>query len=327
VTTSSHRAQVAAVLRDVRVVDESTVALRGRPYPCSELLGRSASEHQRLDDAPVTALANLIYSELYTRRRPMAATRGSPTFVDELSATNRSTKGWDAGWKVMAVQGETFTVEKGGLRVYARGHELSAASPSPGEPVQVRLGKEQTALCPGFYLALGDTLEDEGPSAETTVRLYFNLEPRGGVAFVESVTSLLNAACIPFRAKVASSPGAFGRADAGVLYLGRQRYLEALPVLAALHKQLRAHLRRATPLFTKVVAAGTAVAEDPGNGLSFGQHRCRALAVAVYRAHTTRSPNWTQRMLLARTTLEEHGVDAARPYLKLGNDDVYDAWS
>lgn len=39
------------------------------------------------------------------------------------------------------------------------------------------------------------------------------------------------------------------------------------------------------PLFTKPLAPGLGLAEDPGDRLSFGQSRCRIAAEGLVRAH------------------------------------------
>jgi hypothetical protein len=44
-------------------------------------------------------------------------------------------------------------------------------------------------------------------------------------------------------------------------------------------------MRPGTPVFTKFLAPGLGLAEDPGQGDSFGQHRCRLLADAMILAY------------------------------------------
>jgi type III HopA1-like effector protein len=51
-------------------------------------------------------------------------------------------------------------------------------------------------------------------------------------------------------------------------------------------RELQTGLRREVPLFTKPVAAGLGMAEDPANGMSFGQHRCHLIALAAWISFT-----------------------------------------
>ena len=48
---------------------------------------------------------------------------------------------------------------------------------------------------------------------------------------------------------------------------------------------ISAELRNHVPMLTRRLAAGSAVAEDPGGGESFGTHRCALLAEGILRAH------------------------------------------
>jgi hypothetical protein len=65
---------------------------------------------------------------------------------------------------------------------------------------------------------------------------------------------------------------------------------------------------------TRQLADGVALADDPANGLSFGQSRCRAVAAGIARAvdeGVTDVPGATAVVLGA---LPAHGVSRDRPY-------------
>jgi hypothetical protein len=53
------------------------------------------------------------------------------------------------------------------------------------------------------------------------------------------------------------------------------------PRLRAAHRNVSAALRPDVPPLTKELARGLSLAEDPGDGLSFGESRCAALARAL----------------------------------------------
>ena len=326
-TVSVHHAQIARVLRAVGIVDDATVTLSGRPLAVDALRAGAGGPAQ---PPLVKALTQLIYTELYLRRHPARPGLSDRGLLAALCDANRTVVGWDAGWELVAIQGDTHVVMKDGVRVHATTDDLASASGTPravGERVHLRIGKDRRAYSPGYYYVHGDALEDGDAWPTQLVRVYFHLELAGATPFVDAVTTVLNDAAIPFRAKVASSAMGFCRADAGVLYLGQARYLKNLAALAAVAARLRPHLRPETPLFTKRVAAGIAVAEDPGNGESFGEHRSRALATALAQAHAASTTSRDERLALALTELRANGIDAARPYLNAGNPDPYDAWS
>jgi len=79
-------------------------------------------------------------------------------------------------------------------------------------------------------------------------------------------------------AKLLSGDHLAGRRDTAVFYAP----IEGEAWLAALFESISPHLcNDPPPPFTAPVRPGLARAEDPGGGLSFGQHRCRLLAAAA----------------------------------------------
>src|SRR5213079_2933834 len=104
---------------------------------------------------------------------------------------------------------------------------------------------------------------------------FWHLLPGSAVAYIANATSTLNALGIPFRTKVLSDPGAYVRADAGVLYVEHRYCAPAAEAVASIHGALESRLRPDPPMFTRRLAPGLGLAEDPQNGMSFGQSRCR----------------------------------------------------
>ncbi|HUJ60088.1 MAG TPA: T3SS effector HopA1 family protein [Kofleriaceae bacterium] len=318
---------VRRVVRALQIVDDDTLAIGARRHRCADLVAMLGP--MLGDDPPlVRALAHAIYSQLYARLRPATGyPRSERALLGELSAANTSTVGWDPGWTVTGFDPDPprLVVRKDDLSVYAMPGEVAAEAPAVGDVVHLRLGKERLFVSPGFYFALGDARGDRTRDRET-VRIYLNVRAEGAAAFVGATTTALNAAGVPFRAKIVSNPNGFVRADAAVIYLARADYAGAAPALRAIRARLRGQLVAATPLFAKRVAPGIAVAEDPASSLSFGQHRSRAIALALVEA---RSRALAPRAVLALVgqTLAAQRIDPERPHLALGNPDRYDAWN
>ncbi len=301
---------LARALRAVRVVDGTTSVIGGRPFPHRDVAG----------------LAHLVYSELYVRPRRAPSAPAEQGFVAALSEANRSATGWEADWTLVAHERGRLVAERGGLRVYCNPGEVVGAD-RVGAKVHVRVGKENRAISPGYYFFFGETLDTRDPAVPHTVRVYFNLDALAATAFVDGVTSSFNRARLPFVAKVAASPSGFCRADAAVIYLDPETYLLAKPLLRSLRASLGRRVHSLTPLFTKPVAPGVGLAEEPGTGDSFGEHRSRAVAVAVTRAFAENVRAQDARLELALGVFRESGIDPERPHLSLGHRDVYEAWS
>src|SRR5262249_4386404 len=135
----------------------------------------------------------------------------------------------------------------------------------------------------GFYMALGERDLGDGPD-RAVVRLYWHLKAEAAPGFVAKASTALNAAGIPFRLKVVNDPNRYTRCDAGVLYVARGDYEKLRPIAQRLYGDIVAGLRQATPAFTKTLAPGLGLAEDPGSGASFGMSRCHIVAEALVRA-------------------------------------------
>jgi hypothetical protein len=281
----------------------------------------------------LAALGADLYERCYTRPGPAWTSRFDPTaqrdFVAALSAANDGRGTWEPGWRVGEVDDEgrvsvtkdalMFWVTPSGLR--ARGGALS-----PGESCRVRVAKEVRGLLPGFYLAIGDGDEDdERDDAEPLVRLYWHLRPDAAIAYMAHATTRLNAAGIPFRTKVLNDPEAYNRADAGVLYFGRRQFGRAREAIAAIHGALAASggLRPDVPLFSKRLATGLGLAEDPTNAMSFGEHRCRLVARAICRSFLAGELDPRAKVERLCATFRETSLDPMRPYLEPRSSDGY----
>jgi Lanthionine synthetase C-like protein/HopA1 effector protein family len=285
------------------------------------------------DPAPgAPALLPLLEADLYTRlyARPVgdaAAPADLPAqrdFLAALSAANSGRGTWDPGWVFRAVEADgRLAVVKYGLTFWAPpgAVRFRGGAPRAGEPCWVWVAKEFRHLMPGFYFAVGDGEPSDG--AEPLVRFYWHLTPGGAVAYMAAVTSALNARGVPFCAKVLSDPAQYLRANAGYLYLGRRHYAGLGDVLQTVYQRVAAHLRPEVPLFTKRLAPGLGVAEDPLNGLSFGQHRCRLVAQALWRSFLQGDRTREAGAATLAAVFREAGRDPESPYLEPGSTDDY----
>jgi hypothetical protein len=247
-------------------------------------------------------------------------------FVEALSAANSGRGYWEDGWEVRATVDGKVVVRRGGLELWARPEDClvpEGSTISPGMQVRLRFPKEYLSISPGFYMMSGDEpLNQEDP--QTLVRMYWNLTAESAVPFVRNATSLLNQTHLPFRLKVLNDPARFTRCDAAVLYIMKSDYEAAAELMEKVYPEVAVSLRERTPAFTKPLAPGVGLAEDPGHrGESFGLHRCQLLAEGMVLAHEQGKKSISERMQTVADRFAEHGISLETPFLNPGSSDDY----
>jgi hypothetical protein len=172
-------------------------------------------------------------------------------------------------------------------------------------------------------MALGDEGLPFGPDRDV-IRFYWNLRAEDAPVLVNRATASLNADRIAFRLKVVNNPAQYNRCDAGVLYLQRSDYRRVVPIVRRIHVELGARLKAATPAFTKALAPGLGLAEEPTSSRdSFGMDRCRLLAEAIVRIHERAVTGINDRLAVVEEVFGEAGISLATPYLNPGSRDGY----
>jgi hypothetical protein len=247
-------------------------------------------------------------------------------FVDALSAANIGRGYWEDGWEIGAIGANDIVAVKAGLAVRAKpqAYVVVPGDPvAPGTRLSLRFPKEFRRMLPGFYLVLSDRqLIEDG--AQPLVRLYWNLTAEGAASFVKHTTSLLNQADLPFRLKVLNDPAQYTRCDSGVIYVFKHDYEAACALFESIYEQVATHLKPTTPVFTKPLAPGLGLAEDPGQPESFGLHRCRLLADGLIRAYEQGQTSAGRRWEVVAEHFAEQQIDLEAPFLNPGSSDIYD---
>jgi hypothetical protein len=135
------------------------------------------------------------------------------------------------------------------------------------------------------------------------------------------VTECLNSRHIAFRTKVLSHPANYVRADSGVLYIESTSFDVVLDALGALYRQIRSGLREHVPMFTRPIAPGLSLAEDPGNGESFGQSRCKLVSRALWHCYVSGITDVGKRAEEIAKEFERQNIDPRFPHLRTGDND------
>ncbi|NEZ57599.1 T3SS effector HopA1 family protein [Adonisia turfae] len=254
-------------------------------------------------------------------------------FFTQLHQRNTGTGYFDPGWQVVEqVSEENLTVKKGGLTLYIdrQQHLASGIIAAVGDIVAIRL--PNNLMQNGFYVAVGDAGKystQGGQVRETLVRVYFNLTSQGALAVMKTLTQQMNAHGVPFTFKVLYSPANYQRHDAGVLYVQRSHYSKVHELLQSVYQSHQSYFRHEEPLFTKRLAPGLGLAEEPDHKFtqteSFGQNRCQILANALLEAEAfSDEPEHSERRLAAiQQHFQKIGLDLTRPYLNANVEDIY----
>lgn len=259
-------------------------------------------------------------------------------FYEQLHESNSGVGYFNPGWSVVRLESDSsLAVTKGGLTLHIERdrHLQSAPLPQPlslgiGDSVAIRMPKN--LLQKGFYMAVGNA----GPQSHghpdrrpETVRIYFNLTPEGAVAVMASLTQLLNAISIPFTFKVLYNPADYGRYDSGVLYFEKHNYSTVWSVLKTVYANRLAHFQPEVPLFTKQLAPGLGLAEEPNckfaDQESFGMNRCQIVANGLLEAWHSGDDSPEGRMNAILQHFSLLGIELQRSYLNANSEDIYTA--
>lgn len=309
--TSGHE-QVSAALRAVAFSGATRYVWLGRAREAVASPLDSRERRARL----VGTLTAQLYASFYCAGSPLPGFRGAdgplaadPSLARALSEANTGQGTWERGWTLERRDGDRVVLNGPRLRISAPLSRCRGDVSRPGNPVSLRVEKDQPLLSPGFHAVVGDAT-----NAGDGLRVYWNVAPSGAPDLMRALTTRLNDARVPFRLKIANHPARFGRCDVAVLYLDADAYQDQRATLMEMATGLGARLRTPTPALTLRLGPGLAAAEDPPGGESFGVHRCGLLAEGIVRAHEARATRLTARLEVVQTCFAEAGVDLEAPY-------------
>ncbi len=248
-------------------------------------------------------------------------------FYERLHTQNAGTGYFDPGWQVLRQEPDgLFAVQKHGLTMHVSRERHLQPSDEPvtiGDKAAVHLPSNRIEQ--GCYVALSNAGSVK-PDHAQIVNLYFNLQSENLGLVMGSLTTALNALNIPFTFKVPYDPEDCNRPDAGTLCIYTAHYDSVYSTLQTLYQSLQPSFHPDVPLFTKCLAPGLALAEQPMDIITpqetFGLHRFQAIAqglIVGWRQNL--SPAATMESVLQSFT--EHHIDPSHPYLNVGSEDCY----
>jgi hypothetical protein len=143
------------------------------------------------------------------------------------------------------------------------------------------------------------------------VRFYGNLTDAAAPGFVARAVAALDTLGVPFDVKCVPTPS--WRTDRVVVYVPRDTYLDVHGALEPLAQG--PGFRPEVPLCTHRLGTGWGTAEDPADGLSFGQDRCLLIAEALWTAAVRGAVTPAEVVEIAAEVFDRNGVSLDRPHL------------
>jgi len=315
-------------------VDVSAQAAPGGPWGAQPYgLWGTIPQAPGADGLLARAIQNALYDGCYTHRlgesraAPAAATLDDdPAFAQRLAQENAGRERWEPGWVIQqfAPNSQVFVRKGERERVAMPGAFISAVAPGmapqPGGFVLLRVPSGALGVQPGYYFAFGEAL-DELADQLSLVRFYFHCSADDAPPLLGALTRLLNRFQVPFQIKVPSAPALYGRTDAAVLYVATRYVPIAMRIVEALRASVP--LAPSVPLFAKPLWPGIGAAVDPGDGESFGSHRCRLTAEGIIDAWRGGQQDGPARLAAVAARFAAAGLDLARPWLGPGSTDPF----
>jgi len=253
-------------------------------------------------------------------------------FYERLHESNRGEGSFDSGWCVVKQEEDgSLAVTKDNLTVHIK-RELylppEQQSAAVGDSVAIRLPRNRVQS--GFYMAVSNVNPQNRSNSNDdsqTVRIYFNLSPEGAVAVMGAITRQLNEIAIPFKFKALYNPSDYGRYDSAVLYFDKSDYEAVRQVLQVVYTENQSHFQPEVPLFTKFLAPGLALAEEPNHRFStqesFGTHRCQIVANGLLEAWENGDDSPERRLASIKQNFSLLGIDLKHTYLNANSEDIY----
>ncbi|MBY0574367.1 MAG: hypothetical protein K2P84_11865, partial [Undibacterium sp.] len=242
------------------------------------------------------------------------------SLVAIFTQANQTPDGWDPGWEVyqMTADGRISVQKAERSRVAIPGdyasYKWTKEGVSIGDHVTLRVYPGSSEAQAGYFFAFGSTLTDQFDEFDL-MRFYFNITAEAAPTLLSTLTALLNRHAIPFRFKTLVDARAYQRADAAVLYLAKRYYHQVVSLLPYVYHELGNGIQSATPMFCKTLAPGMGVAEDPGGGESFGQHRCGLVAAGLVDAWVAGLQDPDAKLIAIEKRFNELGINLATPHL------------
>ena len=253
------------------------------------------------------------------------------TFYTALHNHNTGAGYFDPGWLVLNETSDgLLATQKDELTIHvSRDRHLSSVDQSAAIGDWVAIHLPRNLLEDECYVALsnvGPPHPANPPQAVPLVNVYFNLSPVGVLTLMESLTTALNPLNLPFKLRVPLEETDCDRPDAICLTFRKVDYDKVQPVLSGSYQNQQTQFRPKTPLFTKFLAPGLALAEQPYQPFtaqeSFSLNRYQIVAEGLLTAWRQQMNDKAECMSLIRQRFLNYQLSLDFPYLNPGSEDL-----
>ncbi|MFY1692729.1 lanthionine synthetase LanC family protein [Plantactinospora sp. WMMB782] len=324
---TSYREQLTDLARHVRVLDDNRFVWFGQRIsaePPSGTADRAAPPSIR------STLARHLYQHFFVTGSPVPTRlRGQPAgsppdaaFVEQIRNSIVGAGPAEGNWRYARPHPEGLVAIRDGISFLVPREAVAEWDPgtSPGDALTVRQSPCLRAAQPGFCYVLGSLARPS--EVDPTVRVYWNIVADGASTLTRLLSTELNARSIPFALKLPDTPEGYHRCDSAVLYVAGAVFPAVAEVVAGCRPELDPVLGDRIPPLTAALLRGVGVAQDPGGGESFGQHRCRLLAEALCTPAARRARGPERRAAELVSWLGANGVSIVAPYRNPGSGEL-----
>ena len=253
-------------------------------------------------------------------------------FYEQLHHSNHGTGHYEPNWQILRIEPDgSMAVNKDGLTLYIEPEchlQQRKKSHKVGELIAIWMPKNR--LQNGCYMAVSNIAIDNQNPRNPDLRegrIYFNFTSAGAIVLMDSLTQALNKAAIIFSFQVLYNPAAYQRYDAGVLHFECQDYPTIRNILQDIYQKHQAYFQPEIPLFTKFLAPGLGLAEEPYQKFapqeSFGMNRCQIVANALLESWQKGKNALEERIEMINQHFAQNLVDMHHPYLNPASEDIY----
>ncbi|WP_197455817.1 T3SS effector HopA1 family protein [Stieleria neptunia] len=304
VAPDSLRDQLLTIAKRLEIISDSTFVFSGKVHHVDQACdlkfnGSPATPREKLIDA----LTLVVYFSAYCRdpdEAPYVVPADlvpDPWFVERLSRANQTRGALEPGWSPVRSGLHGWTMQR--LDV-------------------MRINREDRTCLPYYYFALSETLPNDREDADH-VRFYFHCDQHSVFDVMKALTLCLNRSCVPFCIKCMNHSRLFGRRDALVLFVEKRDVDLVMRCVEDLVDRSAVRLSPGIPLFTKAIRPGIGIAEDPGDGQSFGQKVSRLLAEALLLANQTNDLHGPKVLDHIEKHFRRAGIDLDHAHLRPGS--------
>lgn len=249
-------------------------------------------------------------------------------FLRALDLANSSVNKLDSGWVLeqMLANGKVVAKKNTHYKILNHGEfklvNMQESMPKEGDVISINCKRDSSNYQSAFYYAFGNEIEYD-QNLVTLIRIYFNIESDDAPQLIKLITSELNKYFIPFSFKCLNQSYYYSRIDSAVLYIQKPYYNITKHILTHAFEKQSFSFNDATSLFTKKIMKGVSIAEEPGDGESFGTSRCGMLANSLINSKNKGIESPEEILEDAEFFFQNCGINIYNAYLNKGSTDNY----